>query len=188
MASALAVVAIASAAAAQGQAGKPVAVELNKLDATGKGCRAFFVIDNPGDKAFQSLKLDFVFFNADGVIGRRLVVDVAPLRAAKKTVKTFDFDSPPCNQDLHTRAKLFALLDKKWTFANGHASVEAATEHLLHLQTKEVLNWSSCLFAAALCIAVCHSAVLHLASACLMMHMAGGPYTCCEQEVPHRCT
>lgn len=84
-------------AAAAGDA-KPIAVELNKLDAVGKGCRAYFVVDNPGDKAFQSLKLDFVFFSADGVINRRLVVDLAPLRAGKKSVKTFDLDNPPCAQ------------------------------------------------------------------------------------------
>lgn len=93
----LAVVTSWSAAAAGGDA-KPIAVELNKLDAVGKGCRAFFVVDNPGDKAVQSLKLDLVFFGADGVIVRRLVVDVAPLRAGKKSVKTFDLDNPPCAQ------------------------------------------------------------------------------------------
>lgn len=94
---ALACVAGQPVGAAGGDA-KPIAVELNKLDVIAKGCRAFFVVDNPGDKAMQSLKLDFVFFGADGVIVRRLVVDVGPLRPGKKSVKSFDLENPACGQ------------------------------------------------------------------------------------------
>jgi hypothetical protein len=74
----------------------PVAIELNKLEPQGKSCRAYVVIDNPSDTAFQTLKLDLVFFQTDGTIGRRLAFDLAPLRPVKKTVKTFDLEGVGC--------------------------------------------------------------------------------------------
>ena len=73
-----------------------VSVELNKLEAQGKSCRAYVVVDNPSDAAFQTLKLDLVFFQTDGTIGRRLAFDLAPLRPVKKTVKTFDLEGVGC--------------------------------------------------------------------------------------------
>lgn len=78
------------------QGAKPITLELNKLEAKDKGCRAVFLVDNTTDAALQSLKLDLVFFGTDGVMIRRLVVDFAPLPPAKKRVKAFDFESPPC--------------------------------------------------------------------------------------------
>jgi hypothetical protein len=97
---AAAVVGIAawSAPVAAEPAAKPFTLELNKVETAGKGCRFYFVADNPTDAAVQSFKLDLIFFAQDGVIDRRLVVDVGPLRAQKKSVKTFEFDKPPCEQ------------------------------------------------------------------------------------------
>ncbi len=75
-----------------------VALELNKLETTDKGCRVYVVVNNAGDTAYQSFKLDLVLFQPDGVIGKRLALDLAPIRAQKRTVKLFDFDGVPCDR------------------------------------------------------------------------------------------
>ncbi len=74
-----------------------VTLELNKLEPQGKACRAYLVIDNASDAAFQALKLDLVVFRTDGVIDRRLLIDLAPVRAAKRSVKIFDLDALACD-------------------------------------------------------------------------------------------
>lgn len=87
-------VALSPVAAAAGG----VALELNKLETTEKGCRVYVVVNNAGDTAYQSFKLDLVLFQPDGVIGKRLALDLAPIRAQKRTVKLFDFDGVPCDR------------------------------------------------------------------------------------------
>ena len=73
-------------------------LELNKLEATDKGCRAHVVINNPGETAYQSFKLDLVVFQNDGVIGKHLLVDLAPLKAQKKFVKSFELQGLACDK------------------------------------------------------------------------------------------
>ncbi|NJM54919.1 MAG: hypothetical protein HC841_02440 [Verrucomicrobiae bacterium] len=73
-------------------------VELNKLEAYDKGCRAYVVISNPGSVAYQSVKLDLVLFQPDGIIGKRIAVDLAPLKPSKKTVKLFDLEGLACDR------------------------------------------------------------------------------------------
>jgi hypothetical protein len=85
----------ASPVTALAEAGK-LAVELNKLEARDRGCRAYLVIDNPTEKSFEVFRLDLIFFRVDGVIDRRLALDLAPIRATKKLVKTFDLETTPC--------------------------------------------------------------------------------------------
>ena len=75
-----------------------LAVELNKLETFDKGCRAYVVINNTSDVIYQSVKLDLVLFQPDGVIARRFAVDLAPLKATKKTVKLFDIDGLACDK------------------------------------------------------------------------------------------
>ncbi len=75
-----------------------VAIELNKLETQDKGCRAYIVVDNQGPTAFQAMKLDLILFQPDGVIGRRFAVDLAPLKASKRTVKLFDLDGTACDK------------------------------------------------------------------------------------------
>ena len=58
--------------AADQPAAPAVALELNKLEPTDKGCRAYMVVNNPTDTVYQTYKLDLVLFQADGVIGRRV--------------------------------------------------------------------------------------------------------------------
>ncbi len=75
-----------------------IAIELNKLEAHDKDCRAYFVIDNKNDTSYDTLKLDLVLFRPDGVIGQRFAVELAPLKAKKRTVKLFDVSGTTCDQ------------------------------------------------------------------------------------------
>jgi hypothetical protein len=88
----------ATPAAAAAAATPAISVELNKLEPVEKGCRVYTVVDNPGPVSFQTFKLDLILFHTDGVIGRRLMLDLAPLKSAKKTVKMFDLDGTPCEK------------------------------------------------------------------------------------------
>ena len=40
-----------------------------------------FVIENKGKAAVESLKLDLALFNTDGAVYRRMLIDMAPVRA-----------------------------------------------------------------------------------------------------------
>jgi hypothetical protein len=78
--------------------GASVSVELNKLEPVDKNCRAYLVINNGTETNFKSFKVDLVLFQADGVIGKRFSIDLAPLRPKKKTVKLFDIDGIACDK------------------------------------------------------------------------------------------
>jgi len=73
-----------------------ISLELNKLEDSDKGCRAYVVVSNPTSTMFDAYKLDLVMFQSDGVIGRRFAVDLAPLRPSKRTVKLFELDGTKC--------------------------------------------------------------------------------------------
>lgn len=75
-----------------------VSVELNKLKPQGQGCRAYLLVNNPSGASYSSLKLEFVVFHPDGVIGKRFLIDLAPVRPKKRTVKLFDIDQTSCDQ------------------------------------------------------------------------------------------
>lgn len=74
-----------------------VSVELNRMEPKDQSCRVSFVVANPGDKAIDSLKLDLVFFDKEGVISRRLAVEAGPVRASKTSVKLFEAADTPCD-------------------------------------------------------------------------------------------
>ncbi|HYZ39005.1 MAG TPA: Tat pathway signal sequence domain protein [Stellaceae bacterium] len=73
-----------------------IGIELNRLEEQGPNCRAYLVVANPGETTFSSFKLDLVIFDGSGTIMRRLALDLAPLRAAKTSVKVFDITDTPC--------------------------------------------------------------------------------------------
>lgn len=77
---------------------KAMSVELNKLEPQGAGCRAYVVVQNDDPTAYETFKLDLVLFQQDGVIGRRFAMDLAPLKAQKRTVKLFDLDNIACDK------------------------------------------------------------------------------------------
>jgi hypothetical protein len=74
-----------------------ITLELNKLEPSDKGCRAYVVVSNPTTQTFDAFKLDLVMFQKDGVIGRRFALDLAPLRPSKRSVKLFELDGTKCD-------------------------------------------------------------------------------------------
>ena len=87
-----------SGAVAQSEPAKQITLELNKLEPQDKSCRAYLVVANDGQTVYQSFKLDLVMFQPDGVIGKRFALDLAPIKAGKKTVKLFDLDGVACDK------------------------------------------------------------------------------------------
>ena len=95
MMAALAAIAFCGAVYARAADGE-IKLELNKLEDQQSSCRAYVVVDNTSDKSYEVLKLDLVLFQTDGIIGRRFALDLAPLRAKKRSVKLFDLDGVKC--------------------------------------------------------------------------------------------
>jgi len=93
VAAALVLVAWAPPASAQEQ---KLRIELNKLEPIEADCRAYLLFENQTSLNFQSMKLDLVMFNPDGVINKRLAVEGAPLPPAKTSVKLFDIEGVAC--------------------------------------------------------------------------------------------
>lgn len=83
-----------SMASAQGR----LAIELNKLENTEASCRAYIVLGNDTGYAFESLRLDLVMFDSDGIVSRRLAVQAAPLAKGKTSVKVFGIDNADCGE------------------------------------------------------------------------------------------
>lgn len=75
-----------------------LSLELNKLEPQEKGCRYYLVVDNSSTTAYPSFKLEFALFRTDGILDRRFVFDLAPLKAQKKSVKPFDLDGLACDK------------------------------------------------------------------------------------------
>ena len=73
-------------------------VELNKLEPNEGDCRAYLVLENGSASAFESLKLDVVVFDTDGIVAKRLAVEAAPLPLGKTSLKVFDIGGLPCDQ------------------------------------------------------------------------------------------
>jgi hypothetical protein len=73
-----------------------VRAELNKLEQEEEACRAYLVLENATESAFEELKLDLVLFAPDGVVARRLAVEMAPLAAEKTSLKVFGIDGLAC--------------------------------------------------------------------------------------------
>ena len=69
-----------------------VRLELNAIETAENRCRLTFVIENKTPQNLDSLKLDFAMFNTEGAVYRRIIFDMAPLRAAKTIVKTYAID------------------------------------------------------------------------------------------------
>jgi hypothetical protein len=84
----------AAPAAASGD--NSITLELNKLEPSDKGCRAYVVVSNSSANALDAFRLDLVMFQKDGVIGRRFALDLGPLRPSKRAVKLFEMDGTKC--------------------------------------------------------------------------------------------
>ena len=73
-----------------------ISLELNKLEPSDKGCRAYVVVSNSSANPLDAFRLDLVMFQKDGVIGRRFALDLGPLRPSKRAVKLFEMDGTKC--------------------------------------------------------------------------------------------
>ncbi len=80
--------------AADGPAG--IVLELNRSEDVAGGCRVYLVTANGLDMALDPFTLDFVAFDAQGVIATRLAVDLAPVPPGKTLVRLFDVAGPAC--------------------------------------------------------------------------------------------
>lgn len=76
---------------------RQVRLELNKLSALDDACRAYVVARNQTDTDFDQLRADVVMFDADGIVNKRLAVDLAPLPAGKTSLKVFDIGGLACD-------------------------------------------------------------------------------------------
>ncbi|ANK82601.1 MAG: hypothetical protein TEF_18710 [Rhizobiales bacterium NRL2] len=92
---AFAVLALTGGAAA---AAERLGLELNKLEPRDGACRAYIVIENGTPTAFESLKLDLVMFDREGIVAERLALEVGPLPAGKTSLKVFDVAGLACGQ------------------------------------------------------------------------------------------
>ncbi len=73
-------------------------VELNKLEDVDSACRAYLVTQNLTDDHFDTLQLDVVMFDNDGVVAKRLAVEIGPMPAGKTSLKVFDINGLTCEQ------------------------------------------------------------------------------------------
>ena len=78
-------------------AGETIGIELNKLEPQGEACRAYLVVKNEGEQAYESLRLDLVMFDKAGVVAKRLAVQAAPLPVGKTSLKVFDITDHGCD-------------------------------------------------------------------------------------------
>jgi len=67
-------------------------LELNTAETAESRCRLTFLIENKTSKAIDSLKLDLALFNPEGVIQRRMIAEMGPVRGSRTNVRTFSTD------------------------------------------------------------------------------------------------
>ena len=83
---------------AASETGDGITLELNKLEKSDKGCRAYVVVTNPTKTSYDAFKLDLVMFQRDGVVGRRFALELSPMRPEKRSVKLFDLEGAQCEE------------------------------------------------------------------------------------------
>jgi len=64
-------------------------LELNAAENAENRCRLTFLIENKTSRAIDTLKLDLALFNVEGVIQRRMVTEMGPVRGQRTNVRTF---------------------------------------------------------------------------------------------------
>lgn len=75
-----------------------LSVELNKLEQIGTACRSYMILENRTGKALDRLSLDLVVFDTDGVIDRRLAVELGPVQSGRTQVKVFYMAELECGR------------------------------------------------------------------------------------------
>jgi hypothetical protein len=69
-----------------------IQLELNAVENAENRCWITFVVQNKDEAALESLKLDLAVFRRDGIVYRRLITEMGPLRPRKTMVKAFGID------------------------------------------------------------------------------------------------
>jgi len=64
-------------------------LELNAAENADNRCRLTFLIENKTSRSIDTLKLDLALFNPEGVVQRRMVTEMGPLRGLRTNVRTF---------------------------------------------------------------------------------------------------
>jgi len=73
-------------------------LELNRLEPReNTACRVWFVLNSRGTEALDPVRLDLVIFGHDGVVARRIAVDVGPLPAGRTQARIFDVAGLACD-------------------------------------------------------------------------------------------
>jgi hypothetical protein len=90
----LAATLVATAVSAAAAADAPIRLDLNRLEDADGACRAYLVGDS--SERLDTLTLDLVLFDADGVISRRLAVEAGPIRAGRPSVSAFVIEGAAC--------------------------------------------------------------------------------------------
>ena len=95
-ASGMALAAVAASPAAA-QDAQRISIELNRLEPQGANCRVWMVARNLSPEAIDPLRLDLLMFGKDGVIARRLALDIGPLPESKTQARIFDLAGLGCD-------------------------------------------------------------------------------------------
>ena len=69
-----------------------IQLELNAVEKGENRCFMTFVVQNKDEAPLESLRLDLAVFNRDGILYRRLITEMGPLRPKKTMVKAFGID------------------------------------------------------------------------------------------------
>jgi hypothetical protein len=93
----LAVAVAGTAPPAVAQDAQRISIELNRLEPQGNNCRVWMVARNPAPEAINPLRLDLLMFGKDGVIARRLALDIGPLPESKTQARIFDLAGLACD-------------------------------------------------------------------------------------------
>jgi hypothetical protein len=94
---ALALATIGTASPVLAQDAPRISIELNRLEPQGANCRVWMVARNPAADAIDPLRLDLILFGKDGVIARRLALDIGPLPASRTQARIFDLAGQSCD-------------------------------------------------------------------------------------------
>lgn len=84
-------------AGAKAQEEELARLELNATEPAENRCRMTFLIENKSPRTIDSLKLDLAMFSPEGVIQRRMIVEMGPVRSKRTNVRTFASDGE-CSQ------------------------------------------------------------------------------------------
>ncbi len=90
--------AAAHAQDAHAQVKGSLSIELNKMEDTAQGCMSSFLFDNRTGHQLNRFQIDLVFFDADEVAAKQLLLDMAPLYADKKMLASLLLDDTACNK------------------------------------------------------------------------------------------